>query len=240
MEASARPAIAFTLTLRNTGQQQANASLLLNMPLQIETDQARPGAALVPAMRTADSSLCAEQCDKNEACNSWIFVALNTSCQLQSGFGLNSYRLGSDSGVRGRWTVDADGRCVTLLRPGHAPTSGNISLCASSAIYSQAGAHSRLGTVLKTFGAAGTLGLSDANGQQGAVMLSAAVPPGSNASTVSRWDGDCRTETGTTSTALESPAGVPLHAGGVSLTIRQRRQQPQHTMRLATMLLLPM
>ena len=42
---TARPAIAFTLTLRNTGASEANASLLLNMPLQVETDQARPGVA---------------------------------------------------------------------------------------------------------------------------------------------------------------------------------------------------
>lgn len=182
MQASARPAIAFTLTLRNDGQQPANASLLLNIPLQIETDQARPGATLVPAMHTRDAGSCAEQCHKNGACNSWNFVVANTSCQLQAGVGLNRYTPGSDSGVRGRWTVDADGRCVTLLRPGNAPTSGHIVLCADSADGSQVSAHSRLNKILNSFGTAGALGVGDSNGQQGTVMVSTTVPPGTNTS----------------------------------------------------------
>eukprot|EP01050_Picozoa_sp_SAG11_P038297 SAG11_NODE_15558_length_574_cov_0.650526_1_plen_130_part_10 len=39
MSASARPAAAFSLVLSNRGSASANASFMLNMPLQIENDQ---------------------------------------------------------------------------------------------------------------------------------------------------------------------------------------------------------
>ena len=180
VSASARPSIAFVATLRNTGHDHANASLMINMPLQTDVDHARPGVALGPATQMPDSQSCAQQCQKNDACQSWNFRG--KSCQLQSSVGLNRYTRGTDSGVRGHWAVDADGRCVTLTRPGDAPTSGHVSLCASSGAGAHARAHSRLDSVLTSFGTGATLGPSDAAGQEGAVMLSVAVPPRSNRS----------------------------------------------------------
>ena len=53
-------------------------------------------------------------------------------CQLQSNGPLNRYTLGIDSGVKGHWSADSDGRCVTLTRPGKMPFSGEVSLCAST------------------------------------------------------------------------------------------------------------
>jgi non-lysosomal glucosylceramidase len=182
MEASARPAIAFTLAVRNTGPHEANASLLLNMPLQVETDQARTGAALGAAFNTTGSQACAEACQANAACMSWTHTRgrgiLGGSCQLHSSVGLNRYTHGSDAGVRGRWSVDSDGRCVTLTRPGDAPTSGTVSLCTGGSS-SKVVAHSDLQTVLSTFGTTGSVGRS-IGGLQGAASVGVTVPPGTN------------------------------------------------------------
>ena len=179
MAASARPAIAFTLSLSNAAKHPANATLLLNMPLQVETDQVRPGAPLVPATKAADGAACAELCQQHGACRSWNFQKSAGSCQLCSGVGLNRYMPGTDSGVRGRWSVDSDGKCVTLVRAGDTPVSGSVSLCTDGAGAS-AGAHSKLGNVLGSFGEDGTLGLSDGangEGQQGAVLTSSTIAP---------------------------------------------------------------
>lgn len=86
------------------------ASLLLNIPLQIEEDQARPGSPLGPAVATADSSACATLCQANTACQSWSFLRASRACQLQSDAPLNRYELGTDAGVRGSWIPDADGK----------------------------------------------------------------------------------------------------------------------------------
>ncbi len=182
MEASARPAIAFTLTVRNSGPRMANASLLLNMPLQVETDQARPGIALGSATQAVDSQACAAACQEEEACMSWNYLRALKSCQLQSNVGLNRYTLGSDAGVRGQWTVDSDGRCVTLARPGDAPTSGTVSLCTAAASGSSVVAHAELGTLLDTFGSTGALarGSGTLSRLQGAAVVATTVPSNSN------------------------------------------------------------
>ena len=133
---------------------------------------------LGPVTATADSQACAESCQGNEACESWNYVRDAGSCQLQASVGLNRYTIGTDAGVRGRWMVDSDGRCVTLTRPGDAPTSGAVSLCAGDSSGSAA-SHSTLGTVLSTFGASGSLsGGSGGGGLQGAAVIGAAVPSG--------------------------------------------------------------
>jgi hypothetical protein len=46
MIASSRPAVAFTLTIKNTGETDANVSFMFNMPFRLEADQERRGAAL--------------------------------------------------------------------------------------------------------------------------------------------------------------------------------------------------
>ena len=180
MHASSRPAIAFTLAMHNNGPYEINASLLLNMPLQVETDQARPGVAMGSAINTTDAQACAEACQLNKACMSWNYVRALGSCQLQSSWGLNRYTLGSDAGVRGEWSVDSDGRCVTLTRPGDAPTSGSVSLCCADSSGSVT-AHSRLGSVLHTFGATGRLSSGGVGvGSQGTAVIGTTVPPGAN------------------------------------------------------------
>ena len=99
MTASARPAAAFTLTVDNSaGSSDANASLLLSMPLQIETDQSRPGTPLGSPSSTTDSSACAALCEATTACLSWNFIRSTAMCQLQSSGNLNRYSLGTDSG----------------------------------------------------------------------------------------------------------------------------------------------
>jgi hypothetical protein len=189
MTASARPAVAFSLTLDNTGSTSANASFLLNMPLQVENDQSRPGKALGAAKPTANSSVCASQCEAVTACLSWNFVRSTSMCQLQSNGPLNRYSLGTDSGVKGSWSADADGRCVTLKRPGKMPFSGEVSLCASApdgddSTSVQLRPHTDVDGLLHDFARGVSLANahSGAGGEQhGAIQVSAAV--NSNSST---------------------------------------------------------
>ena len=180
MHASSRPAIAFTLAMQNNGPYEVNASLLLNMPLQVETDQARPGVAMGSAINATDSQACAAACQLNKACMSWNYLRALSSCQLQSSWGLNRYALGTDTGVRGEWSVDSDKRCVTLTRPGDAPTSGTVSLCSADSSGSVT-AHSQLGSVLRAFGSTGRLsGGGVGVGLQGTAVVGTTVPPGAN------------------------------------------------------------
>ena len=71
-----------------------------------------------------------------------------------------------DSGVKGSWSEDADGRCVTLKRPGSMPFSGEVSVCASAAdgATMQLRAHSDLTATMRDFSRGSDL--SDAPGAQ--------------------------------------------------------------------------
>jgi len=87
-----------------------------------------------------------------------------------------------DSGVKGSWSEDADGRCVTLKRPGSMPFSGEVSVCASAAdgATMQLRAHSDLTATMRDFSRGSDL--SDAPGaqqmQHGTVQVSAEVAAG--------------------------------------------------------------
>ena len=193
MSASARPAAAFSLTLDNQGgSSTANASFLLNMPLQVENDQSRPGKALGAATAAANSSVCASQCEGGAGCLSWNFVRSTGMCQLQSNGPLNRYTPGTDSGVKGHWSADADGRCVTLTRPGKMPFSGEVSLCASptpagggdsstaAAPQVQLRPHTDVGGLLRDFARGSSLASSTESAQHGAIQVSATVAPGAS------------------------------------------------------------
>ena len=184
MTASARPAAAFTLLLRNTGETAGNATFMLNMPLQIETDQIRPGGTPIGnASNTANSSVCAAACHSTPACVSWNFERSTNSCQLQQTGPLNRYMEGFDSGVKGSWSSDPDGRCIVLRRPGAMPFSGEVALCAaspSSAAVEQSvqlRPHSDVAGLLRDFSRAADLALLPDSGQQqhGAIQVSATV-----------------------------------------------------------------
>ena len=170
---------------------------MLNLPLQLEFEQSRPGAPLGPAAAAANSTACARRCNGLPGCNSWLFDKANAMCQVQSDAPLNRYTPGFDSGVRGTWQVEPDGRCVTLLRPGGFPSSGNASLCVVSggtgvgATTFAARAHASAQRMLRDFAAAGDASITargahwvyeDEAAVQGTIQVtSGAILPGENA-----------------------------------------------------------
>eukprot|EP00658_Telonema_sp_P-2_P032435 TRINITY_DN24020_c0_g1_i2.p1 TRINITY_DN24020_c0_g1~~TRINITY_DN24020_c0_g1_i2.p1 ORF type:complete len:511 (+),score=72.21 TRINITY_DN24020_c0_g1_i2:194-1726(+) len=177
MTASARPAAAFTLTASNQAATASNVTLVLNMPLQIESDQERIGTALGLPSAALNSSVCAHRCQQTADCLTWNFYRASAQCQLQSDGPLNRYSLGTDAGVRGAWVVDQDGRCITLTRPGQMPFSGQVSLCGSSPDGTQLFPHNDLPAALDALGH-GNLLPSVTPGQQAAVLVRALLAPG--------------------------------------------------------------
>ena len=79
MAASARPAAAFTLVVRNAGAVPRNVSLLMTMPFMHEVDQMRRGTPLQqqqqqPAAASQDAAACCSSCSAVAACASWASV----------------------------------------------------------------------------------------------------------------------------------------------------------------------
>lgn len=130
MPESARPAAAFSVTLDNSGGAEGQTvSFMFHLPLSVESDQDRPGTPLGHAFTTPTAGACAASCREVPACMSWTWVDASASCQLQSDTPTNGYSRGVSSGVRGEWEADEERQCLTLVRPGSSPSSGNVSLC---------------------------------------------------------------------------------------------------------------
>ena len=119
--ASARPAAAFALRVKNSAAAAAEVGFSFNMPFMIERDQLRAGTPLPlteqPAAAAATSAeACAAQCNRAAACRSWVLRA--GACTLQSDAPRNVYAAGVVSGLYGAWHPDPAGQCLTLSRPG--------------------------------------------------------------------------------------------------------------------------
>lgn len=134
MSASSRPAVAFTLSIANSGPTAANVSFAMLLPLLVETDQCRHGEALPRAAQpyglVGTAVACAQACATHEACRSWVWNATAQNCTLQADAPLNQYLQGVSSGLRGEWHDEGD--CLMLRRPGLGPMHGNVSLCGAA------------------------------------------------------------------------------------------------------------
>lgn len=191
MPASGRPAAAFALSVSNTQRVARNVSFMLQLPLQIEEDQARPGTPLPGSPLTLTSaSACLSACNRTKQCLSWMWTAGSSSCVLQSDAPLNRYSQGVTSGVAGTWGPANTQQCLQLTRPGLGPMHGDASLCASAstpnhkwswAAESDArSAFSRLSHT-NSVGADALTSTVALAAPHGAVSVSALVPAGANA-----------------------------------------------------------
>ena len=136
-EASARPAAAFTLALRNGGAAPAEVRFMLQLPHRVEHDQTRIGsplpAAAQPSGAVADGAACAQACTATAACRSWVLARASGACTLQSDAPLNRYLAGSSSGIAAVWAAaDEAAQCLTLVAEGSGPMHGDMSLCAAA------------------------------------------------------------------------------------------------------------
>lgn len=191
MPASGRPAAAFTLSVANSKSTARNVSFMMQLPLQSEEDQARPGTPLPGSPLTlATASACLSACERTQKCLSWTWTAVSSSCILQSDVPLNRYSRGVTSGVAGTWGPANSQQCLRLTRPGLGPMHGDASLCASAsnpdhkwgwAAESDAiSAFSRLSHT-HTVQADTSISTAGQAAPHGAVSVSTVVPAGANA-----------------------------------------------------------
>ena len=185
MAASARPMASFTFAVATDASWPADGTVefMMNLPTAIEPDMIRRGTPLGPAASAASASDCLRSCNGNAACMSWNFDRAAGTCTLQRDAPNMFYALGTDCGLRGAWTYDSTGSCLTLTRPGAGGSNGGMSLCASTATSDSSAA---FGTYDGGGGAfvdlEGGKGLnSDLDSAHGAVVVTAKVPPASNA-----------------------------------------------------------
>ena len=208
MEASARPMAAFTLAVstdaewatataeeeetagdEETGRRGDGAtgrrgdgvvSFMMNLPTAIESDMLRTGTPLGAAAAASSSAACLKRCNTNPACLSWNHNKTTGMCALQKDAPDVFYALGTDCGLRGGWSYDHAAQCLTLDRPGVGGSNGNMSLCGTA---SGGGGSVTFGTYDTGDGAfVNMAGLNgDATHAHGAIVVTAKVPPSSNA-----------------------------------------------------------
>ena len=99
MNASARPSVSFTLAVSNPSPVSVPVGFLFLIPLNVETDQYRGGAAMVPASPAATSAECAQQCRATSGCQSWAYLKGTALCTLSRDAPMNIYTAGLDSGL---------------------------------------------------------------------------------------------------------------------------------------------
>lgn len=135
MDTSARPAVAFSLTVdapstgigalssaasgtRDTdpefesesgaGSSKAvggDAAFFFALPLSVEQNTERRGGTVISTPAAAQPAGCVAACHANTGCASWTWKA--GTCSLQSDVPLNAFEAGSASGVAGTWSRPA-------------------------------------------------------------------------------------------------------------------------------------
>ena len=125
--ASATPAIAFSLQVRNPSKQTAHVSFMFNLPLGMQPDTARVGEHKASfKMHGIHPSECAKACAADPNCMSWQVEIETKSCYLINSVPLHVWRPGYFSGQKSTWK--ASGSTLTHNRPGSFPQSGNTTL----------------------------------------------------------------------------------------------------------------
>ena len=198
MDASARPAIAFSLTVGSVAEGSDSADFMFQLPLNIEPDQKRAGTPISDnaVLNIVTSAECRSACNANSACLSWNFDRVNENCTLQKDAPNNLYVPGVDAGLRSSWSIDSEGQCLVLNRPGTGPANGDVSLCVSVEGPEGTKAAWSFGTsddpseLYTRFASTGSVSgdgskLDVANGARGAVSASVqGLSPGANATLV--------------------------------------------------------
>ena len=192
MNASATPAIGFTLTATNpSSSTPLDLSFFFALPLSLQRGVIRSSTDAVNATDETGAEKCYAACAANRTCIAWSYGG--TSCEQYSsspGTAIPSSRntdaTGAASGVRGSWSMGKSNNCATLSRPGTHAAAGSASLCAASegtvAPTITFGSGTTLATLWQKFAQNGTLdGILGAD-PVGAAAVKISVPPGGAAS----------------------------------------------------------
>lgn len=186
MEASARPMAAFTFAVASPPTAGSNVSFMFNLPSAIEPDMVRAGKIIGNPTPAPSSTECLAACNADPQCLSWNYVRESRTCKLQSDAPDVYYSLGTDCGLRGAWQYNPASQCLTLSRPGEAPSNGDLSVCASvsgetaSAKGVSFGTYPDGGGAYRDLASSGGLN-SNTSSAHGAVAVSAQLPPNTNA-----------------------------------------------------------
>ena len=121
------PAVAFSLTLRNSGSAPLNVSLLLALPLAGFNDCSRAGAgagSVVSLGTTASPADCLSACASASlsTCAAWTYKASTGECAAVSAVRHSVFEAGSYCGVRGSWRVNGGSGALTMAT---SPASGS-------------------------------------------------------------------------------------------------------------------
>ena len=179
-KASATPAVAFTLRVKNPTKKSVNVSFMLNLPLGIQTDTKRHGKPIKSFyVSQPDATPCSQTCVDDLECLSWQVDVKSKTCSLFDQVPPHAWQPGIISGQKNTWT--ARDSVLTLNRPGKYPQSGNTSIATDRGdnpsfmvsnsfwqIWKQFKEHGFLTSTEKSFGA----------GFHGAASVNITVRPG--------------------------------------------------------------
>lgn len=190
MNASATPAVGFTLTATNPSTSDPlDLSFFFALPLSLQRGVIRSSADAVNATENGGAESCYAACAGNSTCMAWSYGGARCE-QYGDGPGIPSSRntdaTGAASGVRGTWTLGKTNNCATLIRPGTHAAAGSASLCAASeggvAATVSFSSGKSLATLWQTFATNGTLDGKLGADAVGAAAVKMTVPPGGAAS----------------------------------------------------------
>lgn len=195
MNASAFPAIAFTLVASNVDANNAyNVSFMLSLPLGAVPNYARPSTNLTASTTVPDHQHCMSACAAAPSCASWTFYPAQSQCDLAADTPWLMYSAGAYTGVAGAWSTTRDGAGLTLsMHPAGGlgspavgdvsmmPVTGDASATPTSVSF---GADDDASSLWSSFSATGgfTSSTNNVTAGVGAAAVSAVVPAGGNVS----------------------------------------------------------
>jgi non-lysosomal glucosylceramidase len=136
-EASALPAIAFTVVITNPTSAPVNVSFLATLPLPAINDCARSGTNVSAVTAAANASQCLNLCSAaGPLCASWTYsptspLAAGGNCTLNRDVPLSVFSAGAFCGVSGSWAVAGDGALLWMQSPeggAGGPANGDATL----------------------------------------------------------------------------------------------------------------
>lgn len=132
LNASATPAVTFTLTVSNPSTTNSlNVSLFLSLPLPAFNDCYGTTSGPSNRTQTANAAACLHMCAASSSCNMWTWEADTQSCTMMNGVPLIAYRAGFTCGVSGAWQTDSNNNFVLNQMPSTCLSSNPSPLCGS-------------------------------------------------------------------------------------------------------------
>ena len=183
MKASAFPALALTLVVKNSGSEATTADFMYTLPFGGWTDCSRKsanGTVVEPKSAVDSYAKCMHACA--EGCASWQFDEAAGTCTHNPDVPLTAHAVGTFCGVKGSgWTMSSDKKAITWTQKPEAvgPSMGTVSLAPVGSTMSF-GASDDPATLFQDFASTGKFSSAPtgAVAAHGAASASAVVPAG--------------------------------------------------------------